>query len=50
VKAAQAIRPGDAMNIPIGPDEYVVRVRALSVRHRKPRRFTAKLTRVMIRQ
>ena len=32
VKAAKAIRPGDALNIHIGPYEYVVRVRALSVR------------------
>jgi ribosome-associated heat shock protein Hsp15 len=32
VKAAKAIRPGDALNIHIGPYEYVVRVRALSAR------------------
>jgi ribosome-associated heat shock protein Hsp15 len=32
VKAAKAIRPGDALNIHIGPYEYVVRVLALSAR------------------
>ncbi len=32
VKAAKAIRPDDALNIHIGPYEYVVRVRALSAR------------------
>jgi ribosome-associated heat shock protein Hsp15 len=37
VKAAKAIRPDDALNIHIGPYEYVVQVRALSARRRKPR-------------
>jgi ribosome-associated heat shock protein Hsp15 len=32
VKAAKVIRPGDALNIHIGPYEYVVRVRGLSAR------------------
>ena len=32
VKAAKAIRPGDTLNIHIGPYEYVVRVLALSAR------------------
>jgi ribosome-associated heat shock protein Hsp15 len=32
VKAAKAIRPGDALSIHIGPYEYDVRVRALSAR------------------
>jgi len=32
VKAAKAIRPNDALSIQIGPYEYVVRVRALSIR------------------
>jgi ribosome-associated heat shock protein Hsp15 len=32
VKAAKAIRPGDALNIHIGPYEYVVRVLALSAK------------------
>lgn len=32
VKAAKAVRPGDALNIHIGPYEYVVRVLALSAR------------------
>jgi ribosome-associated heat shock protein Hsp15 len=32
VKAAKAIRTGDALNIHIGPYEYVVRVLALSAR------------------
>lgn len=42
VKAAKAIRPGDALNIHIGPYEYVVRVRALSAR-RGPAPQAAKL-------
>jgi ribosome-associated heat shock protein Hsp15 len=37
VKAAKAIRPGDALNIHIGPYEYVVRVRALSARRCRAR-------------
>ena len=32
VKAAKAVRPGDALNIHIGPYEYVVRVLALSAK------------------
>jgi ribosome-associated heat shock protein Hsp15 len=32
VKAARAIRPGDALSIHIGPYEYLVQVRALSDR------------------
>jgi ribosome-associated heat shock protein Hsp15 len=32
VKAAKAVRPGDALRIQIGPYEYDVRVRALSTR------------------
>lgn len=39
VKAAKAIRPGDALNIHIGPYEYVVRVRALSARRRAARKM-----------
>jgi ribosome-associated heat shock protein Hsp15 len=42
VKAAKAIRPGDALNIHIGPYEYVVRVLALSAR-RGPAAQAAKL-------
>jgi len=42
VKAAKAIRPNDALNIHIGPYEYVVRVRALSAR-RGPAPQAAKL-------
>jgi ribosome-associated heat shock protein Hsp15 len=42
VKAAKVIRPGDALNIHIGPYEYVVRVRALSAR-RGPAAQAAKL-------
>jgi ribosome-associated heat shock protein Hsp15 len=42
VKAAKAIRPNDALNIHIGPYEYVVRVRALSAR-RGPAAQAAKL-------
>ena len=42
VKAAKAIRPDDALNIHIGPYEYVVRVRALSAR-RGPAPQAAKL-------
>jgi ribosome-associated heat shock protein Hsp15 len=41
-KAAKAIRPGDALNIHIGPYEYVVRVLALSAR-RGPAAQAAKL-------
>jgi ribosome-associated heat shock protein Hsp15 len=32
VKAAKAIRPNDALNIHIGPCEYIVRILALSAR------------------
>jgi ribosome-associated heat shock protein Hsp15 len=42
VKAAKAIRPNDALNIHIGPYEYVVRVLALSAR-RGPAPQAAKL-------
>ncbi len=42
VKAAKTIRPGDTLNIHIGPYEYVVRVRALSAR-RGPAPQAAKL-------
>jgi ribosome-associated heat shock protein Hsp15 len=42
VKAAKAIRPGDALSIHIGPYEYVVRVLALSAR-RGPAAQAAKL-------
>ena len=42
VKAAKAIRLNDALNIHIGPYEYVVRVRALSAR-RGPAPQAAKL-------
>lgn len=42
VKAAKAVRPDDALNIHIGPYEYVVRVRALSAR-RGPAPQAAKL-------